>query len=195
MDEIRRDRMARLIVITGLDQLPPTERWPRLIAPLAEEFQFSGLGDLPDLKTLRLAADQGGITEATEVAVHLVNFDYGRELVDRVVEAAWIKRGGPVVPARWREFHCGDYFTSALSMHGYWDEAGQYWYIWPAERVYEDTELQFLVIGGAGVDGIDWGYRRGQPGVWAYPIDGEFVWLAPTAQALLQGWLTGTITV
>jgi hypothetical protein len=31
--------------------------------------------------------------------------------------------------------------------------------------------------------------------LWAYPIDGDFVWLAPTAQALLQGWLSGAITV
>ena len=46
------------------------------------------------------------------------------------------------------------------------------------------------------MDGIDWGYRRGQAGLWAwYPTDGEFLWLAPTVEALLQGWLAGTITV
>lgn len=193
--EVDATRMARLVVVTGLEQLPPTERWPRLIAPLAEELAYGGLGDLQDLETLRREVDQWGIVEATEVAVNLVNFDYGRQLVDRVVEAAGIKCGKPGVPKRWREYHCGDYFSSALSEHGHWDEPGQYWYIWPAERCYEDTGRQFLVIGSAGVDGIDWGYRLGQSGLWAYPIDGEFVWLAPTAQALLQGWLTGAITV
>ena len=197
--------MAALIVVLGLDQLPPTERWPRLIAPLAAELAFSGLGDLPDLASLRREADESGRLEATEVAVNLVNFDYGRELVNRVVEAAGVKPGQPVVPARWHEYDCGDYFSSALADHGYWDEPGQYWYIWPADRVYEDVERQFLRIGSAGVDGVDWGYRRGQPGLWAYPnhnipvgperrVDGEFVWLAPTAKALLQGWLTGAIT-
>jgi hypothetical protein len=100
------------------------------------------------------------------------------------------------VPERWLEFDCGDYFSSALAVHGYWDEPGQHWYIWPAERVYQDIGRQFLVIGDAGVDGIDWGYRRGEPGLWAcYPIDGEFVWLAPTAEVLLEGWLSGAIKV
>ncbi len=45
--------MAKLIVVTGLDQLPPTERWRQLIAPLAEKLEYSGLGELPDLGTLR----------------------------------------------------------------------------------------------------------------------------------------------
>jgi hypothetical protein len=187
--------MAKLIVVTGLDQLPPTERWPRLVAPLADELAYSGLGELPDLASLRREADQRGMPEVTEVAVTLVHFDYGRPLVGRVVEAAGIKRGKLAVPVRWREYHCGEYFTSALGEQGYWDERGQYWYIWPAERIYEDTGLQFLVIGGPGVDGIHWGYRRGQSGLWAYPIDGEFAWLAPTAQALLQGYLSGAISM
>ena len=80
--------MAKLIVVTGLDQLPPAERWPRLIAPLAEELEYSGVGELPDLETLRREAEQRGTLEATEVAVTLVNIDYGRPLVGRLVEAA-----------------------------------------------------------------------------------------------------------
>jgi hypothetical protein len=188
--------MAVLMVITGLDQLPPTERWPRLVAPLAEELAYSGFGDLPDLDSLRREVDECKSLQATDLAVNLVNFDYGRPLVDRVVEAAGIKRGKPVCPVRWCDFNCADYFSSGLAEHGYWDEPGQYWYIWPAERVYEDSELQFLVIGSAGVDGIDWGYRRGHSGLWAwFPIDAEFVALAPTTDALLQGWLSGAITV
>lgn len=187
--------MAKRIVVTGLDQLPPTERWRRLIAPLAEELEYSGLGELPDFESLRREADQWGSLEATEVAVTLVNFEYGRLLVGRVVEAAGIKRGKATVPVRWREYECGEYLTSALGEQGYWDERGQYWYLWPSERIYEDTELQFLVIGGPGVDGIDWGYRRGQSGLWGYPIDGAFKWLAPTAQALLQGYLSGAISM
>jgi hypothetical protein len=188
--------MAVLIVVMGLDQLPPTERWPRLVAPLAEELAYSGLGNLPELDSLRREFDERGSLQATEVAVSLVNFWYGRPLVDRIVEAAGVKRGKPKLPARWHGFKCADYFSSALADRGYWHEPGQYWYIWPAERIYEDDELQFLVIGSAGVDGIDWGYRRGHLGLWAwYPIDAEFVALAPTAEALLQGWLAGAITV
>jgi hypothetical protein len=100
------------------------------------------------------------------------------------------------VPHRWRDYQCGDYFGSPLAATGYFDELGQFWYIQPAEQVVEDVARDFLVIGGAGVDGIAWGYRRGQSGLWAwYPIDSEFVWLAPTTEALIQGWLAGTITV
>ena len=187
--------MALLIVVTGLDQLPPPQRWPRLVAPLAEELTSSGLGNLPELEFLRREFDESGSLQATEVAVNLLNFDYGRPLVDRVVEAAGIQRLKPVLPVRWRDFNCADYFSSPLAERGYWDHLSQYWYIWPAERVYEDSELQFLVIGSAGIDGIDWGYRPGHSGLWArYPIDAEFVALASTVEALLQGWLSGVIT-
>lgn len=188
--------MSRLIVVTGLDQLPSMDRWARLVKPLAEELAYSGLGNLPDLDSLRQEADEGKGLQSAEVAVNLVHFDYGRALLDRVVEAAGITPGEPVLPARWRDFHCDDYFGSPLAKNGYWDEPGQYWYVWPVERVYEDTELQFLVIGGPGADGIDWGYRRGHSGLWAwFPIDAEFVALAPTTETLLQGWLSGAITV
>jgi hypothetical protein len=105
-------------------------------------------------------------------------------------------RSTMIVPEQWRAFDCSDYFSSALAVHGYYDEEGEYWYIWPSHRVFEDTEKQFLVIGSAGVDGIDWGYRRSEPGLWAWcPIEGEFRWLAPTAEALMQGWHSGEITV
>jgi hypothetical protein len=100
------------------------------------------------------------------------------------------------VPTKWQEYNCGDYFTSVLAEHGYWDEAGQYWYFWPAAQVYEDRDRLFLVIGSAGVDGIHWGYRKGQKGLWAYyPIEGEWRWLASTVSGLLDGWLSGEIKV
>lgn len=185
-----------LIVVVGLDQLPAAERWPRLVAPLAEELANSGLGSLPELDALRRERDQTGDLQTTEVAVVLVNWDYGRPLIDRVVQAAGIKREKPAMPARWCDYHCADYFDSKLAENGYWDEPGQYWYIVSADRVYEDTERQLLVIGGPGVDGIDWGYRLRHTGLWAwYPIDAEFAAIAATAQALLQGWLSGAITV
>ncbi|MFO0876266.1 MAG: hypothetical protein U0840_02745 [Gemmataceae bacterium] len=188
--------MSRYIVVTGLDQLRTSERWPRLVAPLAEELGESGLGSLPELDALRREHDQTGVLQATEVAVSLVHFDHGRALVDRVVEAAGVQCEKAALPMRWRDFGSADYFSSELAKHGYWDEPGQYWYIVSADQVYEDDERQFLVIGGPGVDGIDWGYRRGHTGLWAwYPIEARFVPLAPTAQALLQGWLSGAITV
>jgi hypothetical protein len=100
------------------------------------------------------------------------------------------------VPETWRPYDCGDYFLSSLSERGWWDEAAQYWYIEPAERVFEDTSRELLVIGGPGVDGIRWGYRRGHRGIWAhYPIEDDFVLIAPSAAELRDGYASGRITV
>jgi hypothetical protein len=100
------------------------------------------------------------------------------------------------VPEKWRGYECGDYFRSPLAEHGWWDEGGQSWYIEPARNLVEESALDFLVIGGPGVDGIRWGYRKRQCGVWAhYPIDNEFLLLAATATELQSGYSSGRITV
>lgn len=185
--------MRGIMVVTGLNQLPRSERWSRLVEPLASALADSGLGCIPDLEALKNQVEGDG---PTEVAVDLVNLDYGRPFLDRVVKGAGIRPQVGVVPERWRTFNCEDYFSSVLAQQGYWDEAVQYWHVWSSDRVYERADLPLLVIGGPGVDGIDWGYRAGHTGLWAYfPINGEFVWLATTAEALLKGWQSGTITV
>lgn len=100
------------------------------------------------------------------------------------------------VPENLRRYPCSDYFQSPLAEHGWWDEGGQYWYIQPAERVHEDNAREFLVIGGPGVDGIGWGYRREHQGIWAYyPIGDDFVLLAGSASELREGFASGQITV
>jgi hypothetical protein len=100
------------------------------------------------------------------------------------------------VPAKWRRYKCADYFESPLATHGWWDEGGQYWYIEPAERVYEDKTRGLLVIGGPGVDDIRWGYRKSHPGIWAhYPIENELVRLAASASELRAGYASGRIKV
>lgn len=187
--------MSGLIVITGLDQLAPAERWSRLVNPLAAQFEESGLGELPDLAELRSEFRKKGGVNATEVAIRLVDFHYGHELVNRVMAAAGLEQREIIRPERWRPFHCDDYFASEYVRQGYWDELGQYWYLEPFDRIFENEERAFLVVGGAGVDGIQWGYRRGHLGFWAYPIDGDFVLLASTVDAFMHGWLAGEITL
>jgi len=99
-------------------------------------------------------------------------------------------------PQKWREYECGDYFQSPLAEYGWWDEESQCWYVEPADSVYEDGVSGLLVIGGPGVDGIRWGYRRDQPGVWAhYPIEDEFVLVAASASELRVGYSSGRIQV
>jgi hypothetical protein len=101
-----------------------------------------------------------------------------------------------VVPDRWLAYECSDYFSSPLAQTGWFDVDGQYWYVEPVERLVEDAELHFLVIGGPGVDGIRWGYRRGERGVWAFfPIEAEFRLLAPSVADLVEGYGSGRITV
>ena len=100
------------------------------------------------------------------------------------------------VPQKWIAYECSDYFLSPLSETGWWDPDGQCWYIEPADRVSEDPWRGFLVIGRPGVDGIEWGYRMGKPGIWAhYPVEDEFRLLAESASDLRDGYSSGRITV
>ena len=100
------------------------------------------------------------------------------------------------VPEKWHRYDCEDYFRSPLAEHGWWDDEGQYWYVEPAQRLRENSAREFLVIGGPGVDGIEWGYRRGRQGIWAhYPIEDEFLLLARSASDLREGYSSGRITV
>ncbi len=101
------------------------------------------------------------------------------------------------VPERWRGYPCEDYFSSPLAVDGYWDEAGQLWLIEPYERAQEEVEAGFLQVGRPGVDSIGFGYRKGQPGFWAFHrlVDREFQYLAASVQAFLDEWFAGRITV
>lgn len=100
------------------------------------------------------------------------------------------------IPEKWRSYNCSDYFLSPFSESGWWDSEGQCWYIEPAGRIYEDEARAFLILGRPGVDGIEWGYRKGYQGIWAYyPIDNDFVFLSNSVSELREGYLSGRITV
>jgi hypothetical protein len=101
------------------------------------------------------------------------------------------------VPVRWRDYPCDDYYSSLLAVDGYWDEGGQLWLIEPSERVEEDVEEEFLQVGRHGFDSIGFGYRKRQPGFWAFHrmVDREFQYLAPTVHEFLQGWFAGRISI
>ncbi|WP_129648214.1 hypothetical protein [Peristeroidobacter agariperforans] len=100
------------------------------------------------------------------------------------------------VPARFREYACDDYFESPGLVDGVWSESEQVWLIVPANEIAERPENAFLIVGRPGVDGIEFGYRRGHGGVWAYyPQEARFAYLAADVQALVDGWLSGTIKV
>jgi len=94
------------------------------------------------------------------------------------------------IPEQWRDYPCQDYFSSRLAAEGHWDEHAQLWLIEPAERLEEEDEIEFLQVGRAGVDGVAFGYRKGDRGFWAFYRNGhpDFQFLAPTIQQFLRNW-------
>ncbi len=56
---------------------------------------------------------------------------------------------------------------------------------------------EFLRVGRPGVDSIGFGYRKEQPGFWAFHpmVDRDFQYLAASIQEFLAGWFAGRITV
>ena len=101
-----------------------------------------------------------------------------------------------VIPERYQSYECTAYFESERFTRGFYDEAAHLHTFYPAAELVEHPALGFLAIGRPGVGGIEWGYRRGQTGLWAYyPTTGEFEHLAPTVAELFEGWYAGRITV
>lgn len=184
--------MREVYAITGLEQIPATERWLRFVEPLARKLADSGLGEIVDLSVLRDRSDSG-VLDVEEVAVRLNNYEYGKDLLDRHVRAAGISSCPARQPVRWRDYNCDDYYNSDYSSTGYWHEPSQYWYIVPFDRVCEDDENEFLIVGGSGFDGIRWGYRKHASGFWAFPVDGEFVQMASDFCSFMPGFISGSI--
>jgi hypothetical protein len=100
------------------------------------------------------------------------------------------------VPAHLGGYPCQDYFASEWAEQGCWDESSQLMLIVPATEVEERPDLLLLIVGRPGIDGILFGYRVGNPGIWAYyPIDEEFVLMAPSVAELVEGWRSGRLAV
>ena len=77
---------------------------------------------------------------------------------------------------------------------GYYSDYIQYWVIRPQAEWEYDAEREWLCLGGPGVDGLEFGIRKGQAGVFAYyPIDDDYVQKAPSVPELIRGLLDGSI--
>ena len=89
------------------------------------------------------------------------------------------------------KFDCEDYSHSDLAHIGFYDRRNQHWLVVPVSRAEELRDinghaLDFLRIGGPGVDGIAFGYRAGESGVWAYyPSESRFELMATSALELI----------
>lgn len=89
---------------------------------------------------------------------------------------------------------CSEYFRQFSA--GRYDADSQHWFILPREDATIDSLRGVLVIGSPGADGIEFCFRRGLSGVWAYyPFDQEYELKATSLADLERGWLDGTISV
>jgi hypothetical protein len=175
-----------LIVVSDSDP-ESGDRWIRFVEKLVQELRASGLGTL--------FREEQPASGRREVVVSLAHPGYGRELVDRLVADAGLPPRATIVPGRWEAFSCVDYFESRFARTGSADSSG-FSFVLPLNEIYEDSELELLVIGGPGCDGIVWGYRPQMMGIWAwYPIDGTFALMASDIDDLVHGWRGGSVVV
>lgn len=94
------------------------------------------------------------------------------------------------------KYQCSEYANGHWIQTGYFHEQSQTPVIVTGDDCYEDQEIGFLAIGHSGCGGIDFGFRQGHKGLWAfYPIDQEFKFMANSVEALARGWCSGELTV
>ncbi len=70
--------------------------------------------------------------------------------------------------------------------------------ILPASVIAADTSKQWLIIGYSGVDGVEFRVKNDETdtAVYAYyPIDNEHIWVADSAEDLIEKWKEGKIRV
>jgi hypothetical protein len=89
---------------------------------------------------------------------------------------------------------CDEYFQNFAQ--GRYDSLSQIWFILPVEESYLDHVRGAFVVGRPGCDGIEFCFRAGERGIWAYyPIEERWEIKAGNLVELEQGWLSGSITV
>lgn len=99
------------------------------------------------------------------------------------------------VPPQLREYWCDEYFRDGWFERGRIGQRSQTWVVIPYDQAYEDTEAGFLAIGRSG-EGVDFEYRKGIEGLWAYyPIECRFKLMAETVAELAEGWCANQLTV
>jgi hypothetical protein len=87
-----------------------------------------------------------------------------------------------------------EYLQSFVS--GRYDNHSHHWFLLPQSKILIERNGFDLVIGSAGCDLIDFCFRKGMSGVWAfYPIEEEYALLASNLKELEAGWLDGSIAV
>lgn len=99
-------------------------------------------------------------------------------------------------PEEWSEYECEGYFRDGWAAKGYYDPDAYLWLVVKLSDAYLNAEVGFLVIGHFGTDGIDFGYRKHRPGIWAFsPMEWGFTYVAAEMDGLIQKWHADEIIV
>ncbi|NNE81769.1 MAG: hypothetical protein HKN18_15995 [Silicimonas sp.] len=79
---------------------------------------------------------------------------------------------------------------------GRYDDDAQIGFIYSSQEARLSEDGHVFYIGRPDVDGIEFAYRRGHPGIWAwYPIDADWVRVAPDIETLERDWFARKLTV
>ena len=64
------------------------------------------------------------------------------------------------------------------------------------QQTYTGFAAKLMLEDGTTFDGIGFGYRRGEDGIWAYyPMEDTYKYLAPTVARFLDDWFAEKLTV
>jgi hypothetical protein len=100
------------------------------------------------------------------------------------------------MPAVISGFNCEEYLASPHFRSGVFLERVQLQVVYAEHELHVVDHARFLAIGSAGADGIEFGYRAGEVGLWAYyPVEQDFQWVAESIGQLVEGYDCGAITV
>lgn len=168
-------------------------RWSTFLNTLGSQLANSGLGTCRGMST---ANDD---TPTSDLLIELRNMDYGRPLVEECVRKNGLSMERPIVPQRWIDYRCDEYFADNWWSPERCDRGseGDLWDgIYDYTQMYETLEHEFLAIGSSSCDGIDFGCRKEGEGLWAYyPVEDYFKRMAPTVAALRDVWRDGSLSV
>ena len=93
------------------------------------------------------------------------------------------------------QFSCVEYLNN-FAQTGYFDKSSFLDLIYPLVDAKPINNNQFFEIGRADVDGIVFGYRANQQGIWAfYPISHHYKFMTASLNDFIQQWQNGILTV
>jgi hypothetical protein len=79
---------------------------------------------------------------------------------------------------------------------GIYDQGSFLQLIFPEDALAIKRNDKDLVIGTPGCDGMDFCFRQGERGVWAYyPYEDRYLLVAGNLQDLFEGWRAGSLSV